>query len=513
MNIFWIVLDGMRNIIDNNQRSPVEILKNNKKDEKAVLFENVYTPGSSTVQTWLSILYCEPSFYLAEDYATAKISEDKKSLVSILKEKGYESSFFIGAEGVFSRIAIPPFNNIAEYKTLTIPDNKIVEQFCNYNSKSQNKRFSVCHLIEPDKYEEHLEMIHNSFMEKEKENSIIIISGDHGYDEVIIEDGILRHDLLLTQRNILTRMKILSPLLKNNSVFKTPITLLDSIQTIISQLNIESDFGFQYSQNLIPFKENNKERFFMTDNRFFKQPNRKTAVIHRDLKTIYNHKSETFSYYRLLENHLLEEEIEYEEIFKPLKSYLQEYIFKNKNKNKNVDSSSNENISINIHNSFDYAINNENETVYSRKNNILMLRTFPVEYFNILLFESNKFYDKENIFFFAQDFIENDIANYNDYEHSLALDDGLISNEQINKLKNIDFDTIIIPYNGEEFKKYIHHLKPLSKLKYKKVYILNILGNFTKINLKKTIAEIEDYNDNYQKYELLNKQYNTYGYY
>ena len=526
MQVFWIILDGTRAVDGAHKFEARKPLKDEYND--GLFFNKVYTAAPSSAMSWLATLTSNPIYYYSNDYVSCELKEDDNIFPAILEKNGYSNTLFIANYMVRSRV-VNYFDqsvyNLEENEQLReFTDNEIMALFENYinsQSKTNNKLFSIIHLIEPDTYELNydkiISLINKNYTEDEY---IIVVSGDHGYDHVVFEGASQRHDLLLTQANILTKAKIVGKNIKPK-IINSPIILLDLPVTILNLIGVENSLQNEFSKDLTIYLDDTKneleiykDRFFRIDNRFFKQSNRKSSLILDHKKIVVEHSNNEIEYFELSDDYLNEKLVEYDNSFSILEEQynLTNKLISNKNDG-NVVKLEEINIYDNILHGFRYNLEKEINIDYDKsKSNLLIFRTFNIEAIKKLLDASLEYFLEKNIYMALQDFIQKDLVDYPSINKTIITPSYFDVDKAVSELKDNNYTVALVPYNGDEFIRYIHVFEVLAKLNIEQIIIVNILGHMTKVDsAEKMLNDMYDYRDNFPRYKKLNDIFFTHG--
>lgn len=327
MNIFWIVVDCVRNYRTGmDDRDKLDFMY--ELEKKYLSFDKMIVSAPSSIMSISTSLSSIPSYYVAGSYLDYKFDNNQFwCLRDILKQNGYQNHAILNARA--SREKLTDLLDLVDRKywephlkhsTVCWKNNEVTKVFYNlldskpldpsfyllwYNARRDpNISMEVKNLYEKLKNEDYLE------------NSIFILTSDHGYpdpDRGLISDGWdlkkvgLAHDILLTDDNINVPFIMNYPG-ADSSTIKCQTSCEDILPTILEILDIKlppSKTIDYFGKSLLPLMKNSNDDFFhkriiRSDARFSMQAERMTSLRTNEYKYIIQHDNKSEELYDLL---------------------------------------------------------------------------------------------------------------------------------------------------------------------------------------------------------------------
>jgi len=324
-NIFYILVDSVRNYKKDNDktddRDKLDFMF--EFEDESVYFSNMATSAPSTIMSVSAMMTSQPAYYIAKSYDDFRYNRNTFfSLSWILKDNGFKNHSII-----FFKEGREKFNTLFDHIPLKyLPRNtrhfdkewtnkQIYDTFCNYTKNKFNKNeknfFYVHYNCRNDINTSRIVKDTISKIKELDNDSLIILCSDHGYpdpdrgyspEKMKKEFG--THDVIMSNDNLLIPFYIRFPKGNKKGKFDHLTSTLDITPTILNILNIDYvDFNLK-GQNLLD--ENYKDNLVRSDARYLYQDGRRTSIMNKEYKLIYNHDNDTYEVYAY-NNDFLEE--------------------------------------------------------------------------------------------------------------------------------------------------------------------------------------------------------------
>lgn len=338
MNIFWLVTDSICNYERSDLHGLLPIYKKLKKNKEGLYFEDCVSQFPSTNLSLLSFLTGRFPYYIFPDYYRSienLPSLEYENFIFPLKKENYNiQSIIFGKEQVeiVKEILNPHYveelyqgDHWLDAKEIY----KLFEQII-IESLPNEKNFSFI-FFRPSDTE--VDLYINKIIDFLKENgfwenSIFILSSDHGYyDKNLYKRTKLLHFDDIHQSSMQPALFIRLPELLTKSppkIIKKRVYLLDILETIVNYLNIEAEHDRQ-SISFKPLIENdidvNSERKVRGDCYLMFQSIKKTMITKGDWKLLNDNGK--FSLFNLTNDKLEEKDIKekFPEIYNELYNF------------------------------------------------------------------------------------------------------------------------------------------------------------------------------------------------
>jgi arylsulfatase A-like enzyme/TolA-binding protein len=261
--------------------------------EDGIRFERAFTAVPVTLPSHTAMMTgTYPMFSGMHDFAANKLSPQQPTLASVLKQSGYTTGAVIGSAVLDSRFGLNQgfdfyydhfdFSRLDEKNLdeMERPGNVVADQTLDWLSKNwQSKFFLWMHLYDPHypynppapysrdyadrPYDGEIAFADEQvgrlirFLKEKKlyENSIIVLSGDHG--ESLGEHGEKTHGFFIYNATMHVPLIIYLPG-KSAGTLNAPVSLVDLMPTILASLGIDSPSQIQ-GTSLLPQLEKTSE--------------------------------------------------------------------------------------------------------------------------------------------------------------------------------------------------------------------------------------------------------------
>lgn len=318
-NIIWIILDGVRNYPspDDPQRmGRPEIF--DRIAEEGVYFEQSVVSAPSTYMSISAMMLGIPSYYLSRNLEDFKLDKSHfESLANILGNHGYTTysiSVFYDIRRKSWRHILPPISEKhwpkGEKRMLTWTNDPINPTIINQlNSGVDEPFFLFVHYNarRDSGLSLRVENLLNELKNRDLyDDSIIIICSDHGMPDSSRSDYFKwlrerelyfnRHDLVLTDDNILVPLFIKYPGSPKGKKITPAVGTIDISPTILDIIGIEfgpkTKYGKSFrGESLLPLingenEEYYRNRKFRTDTRYIAQNDRIISIRGSDYKYV-----------------------------------------------------------------------------------------------------------------------------------------------------------------------------------------------------------------------------------
>ncbi len=311
-NVIWIILDGVRNYPTPND--PEKMGKPAIFDELAqqgVEFTQAVASATSTLMAITSMMTSIPSYYLSRNLEDLSLDKSHfESLGSILETEGYmvrsipvsyemrRDYWKTFLQPVPHRYAPKGFRRMEHWNNEPINPilDRVLEEgdldhkfflYVHYNARRDSDVALRCSRL--------LDVLRDR---GKLDRSILIICSDHGMPDPERRDFhkwlqerdlyFNRHDLIMTDDNILVPLVIQYPGIPQGKKIETAIGMIDVVPTVLDLLGIEYGANSQYGnvfrgKSLVPLVNNYKQevyeqRMFRTDTRYLAQKDRMISI-------------------------------------------------------------------------------------------------------------------------------------------------------------------------------------------------------------------------------------------
>jgi len=287
MNIIWILGEGFRNYPGSDKDSRYELF--DKLSSEGIIFNNMVTAVPSTIMSHSSMLTGQPPTYLGRNFADLNFDDCQfNSLSQILKKRGYHIYFKPeGAElyFLFKKLFLPLSQRELPKKVrndMNQTSEEINETLDYLLKKGIEKPFFL--LLNYNNQNNTEELIGQAIEKIKKrglfEKTLFIFCPDHGHPDRERNGIYERHDIVLTDANILCPLFISWPGCPIK-VFNKPVSSLDILPTILDILDISyMDYGLK-GISLLPLMKGTGEYTrdkFRIDCRYIFQKDRKVCI-------------------------------------------------------------------------------------------------------------------------------------------------------------------------------------------------------------------------------------------
>lgn len=320
-NIFWIILDGVRNYPTPNDPEKMgkpEIL--DKVSIEGVEFLQATTSGTSTLMAITAMLTSIPSYYLSRNLDDLKLDRSNfESIANILEDKGYniysvsmsyemrreywktfmrpvDRSFWPKGCKVMEHWSNEPLNSII----FEMLDKKALrEPFFLYVHYNFRRDYECNERVEA--------LLSRLKKEGLYDDSVLIMNSDHGmpdserrdYFKWLDERGLYfnRHDLIMTDDNICVPLVVKYPGCQAGKKIDITVGLIDVVPTILDILKIpfgkDKKYGSSFrGESLLPLIHGEKvdhyrSRKIRTDTRYIAQTDRIISLRGTGYKYVY----------------------------------------------------------------------------------------------------------------------------------------------------------------------------------------------------------------------------------
>ena len=356
-NVIWIVVDCVRNYQSGtDDRDKLDVMY--ELESEFVSFDNMMVSAPSSIMSAANFFTGIPSYYLAGNYSQFKF--DNKSywcINDILKEYGYTNHAIMNAYDC--RSMLNDFVDLVDDKFLTKkvrptmmrwPNKEVTKIFNNLlDSNPQGPSFHFLWYntrLDPNMSNEVKELIQDIKDRNLFDDSIIIVTSDHGYpdrERGLVSDGwdLLKsgipHDISLTNDNINVPFLLYYPGVKPGKI-KTLVSTEDIVPTLLDLLEIELPFKKKlplFGKSLISLIDNEElsnevldffdNRVIRSDARFSLQKDRITSLQKNNYHYIVQHDGLNEELYDTLmdpkEVHNIASDIKNENIIKFFRKY------------------------------------------------------------------------------------------------------------------------------------------------------------------------------------------------
>ncbi|MFX0028192.1 MAG: hypothetical protein ACFE8B_03215 [Candidatus Hermodarchaeota archaeon] len=341
MNIFWIVTDSICNYERDDLHGLLPVYKKLKKDKEGFYFEDCLSQFPSTNLSLLSFLTGRFPYYIFPDYYRSienLPSLEYENFIFPLKNTNYNiQSIIFGKEQVeiVKEILNPHYVEELYQGDHWLDAKEIYELFEQVviGSLSNGKNFSFIFFRPSDPEADlYINKIINFLKENGFwENSIFILSSDHGYyDKNLYKRTKLLHFDDIHQSSMQPALFMKLPEILTNTpskVIKKRVYLLDIMETVLDYLNI----SVNHDKESISFKDLiekdvdiNKDRLVRGDCYLMFQSIKKTMIIQDRWKLVNDNGK--FSLFDLKEDHFEKKDVsqKHPEIYNDLyRFYLQ----------------------------------------------------------------------------------------------------------------------------------------------------------------------------------------------
>jgi len=320
-NVIWVVVDCVRNYQSGtDDRDKLDIMY--ELESEFASFDNMMVSAPSSIMSAANFFTSIPSYYLAGNYSQFKFDKENYWCINeLLKENGYKSHSILNAYDC--RSMLTGLVDLVDDKFLTKevrptmmrwPNSEVTKIFNNLlNSKPKDPSFHFLWYntrLDPNMSNEVKGLISNLKERSLFDDSIIIVTADHGYpdrERGLVSDGWdlvkagLQHDLILTNDNINVPFLLYYPGIKPGKIDNL-VSTEDIVPTIMDLLDIELPYEKKlplFGESLLPLlnkEETTKEsldffdnRVIRTDARFSLQENRITSLQKKNFHYIVRH--------------------------------------------------------------------------------------------------------------------------------------------------------------------------------------------------------------------------------
>lgn len=320
-NVIWVVVDCVRNYQSGtDDRDKLDIMY--ELESEFASFDNMMVSAPSSIMSAANFLTSVPSYYLAGNYSQFQFDrENYWSITDVLKHNGYQNHSILNAYDC--RSMLTDLVDLVDDKFLTKevrptmmrwPNSEVTKIFNNLldsNPKDPSFHFLWYNTrLDPNMSNEVKGLIDNIKERKLFDDSIIIVTADHGYpdrERGLVSDGWdllkagLQHDLILTNDNINVPFLLYYPGVKPGKV-STLVSTEDIMPTIMDLLDIELPYEKKlplFGESLIPLLSTEKvsekalnffeNRVIRSDARFSLQKNRITSLQKKNYHYIVKH--------------------------------------------------------------------------------------------------------------------------------------------------------------------------------------------------------------------------------
>ena len=306
-NIIWIVVDCVRNYQSGtDDRDKLDIMY--ELENEFTTFDKMMVSAPSSIMSAVNFLTGIPAYYLAGNYSQFQFDKNNYwTIKDVLNNYGYKNYSILNAREC--RVMLKDMLDCVDNKFLTPkvrptmmrwPNSEVTNVFYNLlDSKPSSPAFYFLWYntrLDPNMSREIKDLISNIKKRGLYDDSIIILTADHGYPDRkrgLVSDGWdlwkagLRHDIILTNDNINVPFLIKYPGMKPTKV-NTLVSTEDIFPTILELLELDVPYNKQLSyfgtslKYLIENKKNKKKffenRVIRSDARFALQKNRNTSL-------------------------------------------------------------------------------------------------------------------------------------------------------------------------------------------------------------------------------------------
>ena len=341
-NVIFIVVDSVRFYktgIDDRDR--LDFM--DKFEVESVSYTNAITSAPSSVMAAASMFTGMESAYLARNYNDWEF--DTSNIISLqntLEDNGYEIySIDNSKEGrevtkdLTKPISSKYFPKGISHRNFwtNLEVNKVLKNILK-NHSGNPSFFMMWYDCRNDPNTSYcLEEAINLFKEKKMyENSIIILTSDHGYPDP--STGLnkntmrnMRHDMVVTDDNIKVPLFIKAPGIKARKEDRI-VGHIDLFPTILNQLNLKKidNISKIHGQDILKIKKDN--RIIRSDTRLLLQKGRITSLRSKEYKLVYYHDENKTELYDLIKDPKevknLKIEGHYKNIYEKLEKYMKE---------------------------------------------------------------------------------------------------------------------------------------------------------------------------------------------
>ena len=315
-NIIWIVVDCVRNYQSGtDDRDKLDIMY--ELENEFTSFGNMMVSAPSSIMSAVNFFTGIPSYYLAGNYSQFQFDNDNYwTIKDILEYNGYKNYSILNARECRTMLTdlVDPIDNSFLTKDvrptmMRWPNSEVTKIFYNLlDSKPQDPSFYFLWYntrLDPNMSNEVKDLIANIKERKIFDDSIIILTADHGYpdrERGLVSDGWdlkqagLRHDIILTNDNINVPFLIHYPGMKPKNI-DTLVSTEDIVPTLLDILDIDLPFEKKLSpfgESLIPLIDEQDTDFFenrviRSDARFSLQLDRNTSLQRQNYHYIVQH--------------------------------------------------------------------------------------------------------------------------------------------------------------------------------------------------------------------------------
>ncbi len=315
-NIIWVVVDCVRNYQSGtDDRDKLDSMYD--LENEFTSFNKMMVSAPSSIMSALSFLTGIPAYYLAGNFSQFQFDKESYwSVTDILKHNGYLNYSILNSLDLRTMLTdmIDPIDNKFLTKEvrptmLRWPNSEVTKIFNNLlDSKPKDPSFHFLWYntrLDPNMSNELEGLIENIKSRGLYEDSIIIITADHGYPDRkrgLVSDGwdLLKagipHDVLLTNDNINVPFLIKYPGMPVKNI-DTLVSAEDIVPTLLDILNIDLPSEKKlpiFGKSLIPLIDQGSNEFFhnriiRSDARFSLQANRMTSLQKQKYHYIVRH--------------------------------------------------------------------------------------------------------------------------------------------------------------------------------------------------------------------------------
>ena len=325
MNLVWIFVDSVRRYYSDDDRSRLKVMDKFKK--KSIEFEEVVTSAPSTVMSISAMMTGCHAYLLGTNYNDFRFDRNAfPTLTSILKKDKWDCNALLMHPDIREKLTCldlyPRRKWPKNYSHGKWWSNSDIFNFLKnvlpreYGNKEPYKNFWFIdyNCRKDPKISDKVEDTLNLFYENgySHQNTIFILCSDHGYPDKSkgitpqsLKKNNMTHDVFMTDDNIMIPFLISFPGLKNNINFKTQISTINILPTILEYLNLKlPNSNFKYAKSFLSIIQNGDnnnfvEPFARCDARFLGQSKRVCCIRNKEYKMIYSYDKNKFQYNKI----------------------------------------------------------------------------------------------------------------------------------------------------------------------------------------------------------------------